>query len=299
MGKQTEEGTEQAQTFREPLEKLLRNRIRVEYDPEGPIELGTSKFGGKPHLPEGFDWPWYQGEVMEYHDRKFMTVPIYRPLAFLCQIDLGEAAPLDKEGLLPKSGLLSFFYEAESQLGGYTPEHKGCARVYYFPAGTALRETDFPGELPDYCRFPEQAITLEAAPSLPDWWDLEPDLREQFEDDYDLYDAAAEELDCEHEYASHLLGYPDLIQNPMGEDCEMIARGYDCGNGPVDLPPEKKAEIEAAAKDWTLLFQMGSVEYGDDFELMFGDAGCIYFWIRKQDLAEKNFDRVWLILQCS
>ena len=55
--------------------------------------------------------------------------------------------------------------------------------------------------------------------------------------------------------------------------------------------------IEAAAGDWVLLFQMGTVE-DEDFELMWGDCGCIYFWIKKQDLAAGNFDRVWLILQC-
>ena len=31
---------------------------------------------------------------------------------------------------------------------------------------------------------------------------------------------------------------------------------------------------------------------------MWGDCGCIYFWLKKQDLAAGNFDRVWLILQC-
>ena len=52
------------------------------------------------------------------------------------------------------------------------------------------------------------------------------------------------------------------------------------------------------SKQWMLLFQMGTVE-SDDYELMFGDCGHIYFWIKKSDLAAKNFDNVWLILQCS
>jgi uncharacterized protein YwqG len=32
--------------------------------------------------------------------------------------------------------------------------------------------------------------------------------------------------------------------------------------------------------------------------MMWGDAGRLYFWIRKQDLAEQSFDAVWAILQC-
>ena len=43
--------------------------------------------------------------------------------------------------------------------------------------------------------------------------------------------------------------------------------------------------------------RLDTVECGD-FELMFGDCGHIYFYITKEDLAARRFDRVWLILQC-
>ena len=46
-----------------------------------------------------------------------------------------------------------------------------------------------------------------------------------------------------------------------------------------------------------LLFQLDTVESGG-FELMFGDCGHIYFYITKEDLAARRFDRIWLILQC-
>ena len=46
-----------------------------------------------------------------------------------------------------------------------------------------------------------------------------------------------------------------------------------------------------------LLFQLDTVELGD-FELMFGDCGHIYFYITKEDLAARRFDRIWLVLQC-
>ena len=50
-------------------------------------------------------------------------------------------------------------------------------------------------------------------------------------------------------------------------------------------------------KDWILLMQMSELEIGD-YGLYFGDSGKIYFNIRKEDLKNKNFDNVWLILQC-
>lgn len=277
------------------LEQAERNRIRVEYLPgEAPMRLGCSKFGGKPHLPEGFRWPRYEGKSWD-------RTTAERPLSFLCQFDLREAAAQDREKRLPGEGLLSFFYELEAQPWGYVPEHRGGARVYWFPEGTELTETDFPEALEEYCRLPELAIRLEAAPSLPAWDDLDsgaPELARLFgEDEYGRYSELARGMGC-WEYSSHLLGWPDLIQNPMGEQCERIARGISCGSGPVPLSPEEQEEIATAAADWVLLFQMGSVDGGDDFELTFGDCGCIYFWIRKQDLAERRFDRVWLILQC-
>ena len=43
-----------------------------------------------------------------------------------------------------------------------------------------------------------------------------------------------------------------------------------------------------------LLFQLDTVEQGN-FELMFGDCGHIYFYITKEHLAARRFDRIWLI----
>lgn len=31
---------------------------------------------------------------------------------------------------------------------------------------------------------------------------------------------------------------------------------------------------------------------------MWGDAGMLYYWIRRQDLAQGNFDNVWMTMQC-
>ena len=60
---------------------------------------------------------------------------------------------------------------------------------------------------------------------------------------------------------------------------------------------KSEEEIKKASKDWILLFQMDTVE-SDNYELMFGDCGHLYFWIKKEDLANKNFENIWLILQC-
>ena len=48
-------------------------------------------------------------------------------------------------------------------------------------------------------------------------------------------------------------------------------------------------------KDWRLLLQIDSDE---NCEMMWGDVGRIYFWIKTEDLKNRDFEKVWLILQC-
>ena len=99
---------------------------------------------------------------------------------------------------------------------------------------------------------------------------------------------------------SQLLGWPDVIQNSMFEECDIAAKGYYLGNpeGWRKIPKDIRQEAEQTAKDrWMLLLQLDTVEC-DDFELMFGDCGHIYFYITKEDLKARRFDNIWLILQC-
>ena len=97
---------------------------------------------------------------------------------------------------------------------------------------------------------------------------------------------------------SQLLGWPDVIQNSMFDECDLVSQGYYLGDGWLNIPKEVRQRAEETARDrWMLLFQLDTVEQGD-FELMFGDCGHIYFYITKEDLAARRFDRIWLVLQC-
>ena len=89
-----------------------------------------------------------------------------------------------------------------------------------------------------------------------------------------------------------LFGYPNVIQNPMEEECEACFRGFRQGNQEdyAAISEMEKADIAEKAKEWILLFQMSTVET-DNYELMFGDCGSIYFWIRKEDLKNADLTR--------
>ena len=96
-----------------------------------------------------------------------------------------------------------------------------------------------------------------------------------------------------------LLGHPELIQGEYWEECEGAAgKNIYYGSAPIKYgSDEVKKSIKENAKDWILLMQVSELEIGD-YGLYFGDSGKIYFNIRKEDLKNKNFDNVWLILQC-
>lgn len=276
------------------LPQLYRGRIDSRFVPaQGKLAVGASKFGGRPDVPADFIWPVFETQTREDDQVK------ERPLAFLAQFDCAQLAPLDPEGLLPKEGLLSFFYELESQRWGYDPKDAGCARVFWFEG--PLAPAEFPAELEEDFRLPEMAAQLSGATDAPDFQDACPALEYPWTaNDYRIFDQARRELGMDYPAnRSQLLGWPDIIQNNMTLQCELISRGYYLGGSWEKIPLEERSALRTpSVRDWQLLFQLDTVENGD-FELMFGDCGRIYFYIRREDLAQRRFDRVWLIQQCS
>src|SRR5262245_49418102 len=70
------------------------------------LPLGASRIGGCPDLPKGTNWPRRSDaageDPAEWEDNS--------PLRFIMQVNLAEVAPFDVADVLPKTGLLSFFY---------------------------------------------------------------------------------------------------------------------------------------------------------------------------------------------
>ena len=69
---------------------------------------------------------------------------------------------------------------------------------------------------------------------------------------------------------------------------------------PEETKKEKSAEeYKGAEQDWVLLLQLGTIEDEESNNcLMWGDGGYLYFWIRRDDLAARRFDRTVMVLQC-
>jgi uncharacterized protein YwqG len=91
-------------------------------------------------------------------------------------------------------------------------------------------------------------------------------------------------------------GHPDQMQGDMALECAAVATGRHWG-APYEGPgPDPWAQVfRKSSSQWRLLLQVPTVER---IGMMWGDAGCLYYWIRDDDLNAQRFERCWLILQC-
>lgn len=272
--------------IREAVLSLKRQSIVME-TAEGSPAPDQSKIGGKPFLPADFVWP-------TFTDKAENTT---RPLSFLCQIKLSDVKEFDTEGLLPNKGILSFFYECESFRWGFDPEDRGCARIFYFESTESFVSHSLPIDIAEEYTVPEIAVKFQTKASFPDYEELY--LHSDIGCDWEQYDEIIEDIGGNTADCHKLLGYADVIQNEMLTDCERISRGYYCGDPEAyeKISENDEASIQESARDWTLLLQLSTIEK-DGFELMWGDCGMLYFYVRKQDLKEKRFENAWFSLQC-
>ncbi len=125
------------------------NSIRLKtFQPAEKLPVGNSKFLGNPDVWEGFEWPaiWVDGEMYD--------------LTFLCQINCSQAAPFDTEHILPKTGMLYFFYDLDEM--PWESSDPDAARVIYYNGDmSALREMVLVDENGAEIAFREQGIEFE------------------------------------------------------------------------------------------------------------------------------------------
>jgi uncharacterized protein YwqG len=231
-----------------------------------------SFFGGNPPLPAGTAWPSKGGA----------------PLTFLACLDLASLQAVVPVVWLPASGRLLFFYDDKNQPWGFDPKDRGGWAVML--AGDDP-ETPAPPAVTSLSR---RAITFHAIDSYPSWERAEVAA-------LGLDDAEAEALieassAVYGEQPCHQVGgFPAPIQgDEMELESQLASNGLYVGDA-SGYESGKAAELRDGAKDWRLLLQFDS---DDDLDVMWGDAGMLYFWVREQDARAGRFGDVWLVMQC-
>ena len=188
------------------------------------------------------------------------------PLSLLLQIDCADLAVHDRERLLPQSGHLYFFYELSKM--DWDNAHHGVKVIYNETPAEQLHREPNPDMLKPENRLSERRVVFSLHKCLPD--PNERDLSDRVDGQYsedDYFDAC----DWSNDFGDYgsMLGFASIIQNPICDDLESNV----------------------------LLLQLFTIEE-TDLTLMFGDCGIIYFYISREDLVGRNFDRVDFELQC-
>lgn len=246
------------QSLHAPLSERLRPAIalRATRAEDENIAVGTSKFGGTPDVPAGFEWPMWQ-EV---------------PINFMAQINLDEIAAFDVENVLPSSGVLSFFYydlnpeEDDPLLVHGLEEEKGAWRVFHFTS--PLERTEGPLGWKNESSIGSGRMTASLLVDLPqrpleisdDW------SNEQWQ----IHESLMERLAIEKPHL--MLGYP-------------VPHWWDARIDAARITGRGEAE------DWVLLLQLNSDE---ELHWNWGDVGSLFYLVHRDDLKAGDFSRVWL-----
>jgi uncharacterized protein YwqG len=281
-------------SYARPNIRLLpTSTLEVDTTPQG-----SSKLGGGPDLPVGADWPTRSAYRYPRDEDDFRSPSAWeeRPLHFIAQINLRDVASAGGVLPLPSSGLLLFFYDIDVQPWGFDPNDSPGWCVLHVGEGAPIKRRLNPaGES-------SKARPIELVPSegLSEWGWIEEQIdndvrygREWFREELQkLTDDDLERIS----YGGHVFGgWPNLVQNPMELECEMVSNGVYAGN-PEAYDDPRMPEFRERASDWRLLLQINS---DDELDWMWGDSGKIYFLCREGDIANRRFERSWTILQCT
>src|SRR5579859_1840855 len=250
-----------------------------------------------PDLPRELSWPEWQGA----------------PLGFITQLNLPELALYDREGALPRTGMLSFFYDAEQRAFGFDAAERDAWRVLYYDGDLAqLARTPAPPTLPAEGTYPACALECSTEWTLPPLESLHLErvgitweamygpssATEQARAEGDRYLELCESLARlygDADLLHRVLGHPDPVQGDMQLECQLASHSLYTGNASGYRDP-RAASLRAGATDWRLLLQIDS---DDEAGMMWGDVGRIYYWIQQERLAKRDFSNVWFAYQCS
>ncbi|MFD8688621.1 YwqG family protein [Streptomyces sp. NPDC059651] len=260
---------------------LLRPGVRLQVA-TGPDAV-VGRLGGLPGLPAATEWPVWEGNG---------------PLSFVASIDCARLPTSAPDIGLPTAGTLLFFYfdgqldDGDALVLAEDRESWAGARVLYVAAGEEVAEREAPAELTPY-----PVVTLTARTEMTATEPWHPSVRAAFAPDapmrnrYDHPVCSQKFLDAlgefDGEVGHRIGGHPHSIQNPVEIE---IAEAVLDGQVPWDDP-----RLSEEAGGWVLLAQFDSEDAAD---MMWGDAGALYWLIRPEDLAERRFERAMFTWQC-
>lgn len=248
------------------LEASKLDCIAIQAVPVESMKLEQSKFGHYPKIPAGFEYP--KGSAGDY---------LY-PLA---QVNFREVPPLAG---YPESGFLQFYisvYEDAYGMDFANRQSQKDFRVLYFEEqAVENHQTDF--------SFLKDVMATENSPVFKPHT-LSFSAKEEYFGMGDIhYEAGPGKLVMEIA-ARHTAIEDELMESLYDEHSP---NGHKIG-GYAYFTQSDPREYNDAVKDYILLFQIDS-----DKEIMWGDVGVANFFIHRDDLARKDFSKVFYSWDC-
>jgi uncharacterized protein YwqG len=258
--------------------QLVREAVHIRRDCSDKSRQNhfVSRFGGIPDLPVHVAWPRNRGI----------------PLSCVAQINLSELPNFHDRNLLPNTGMLYFFYDSTKVFNGSELTEGTGFAVYYselVEEGRSIFEIK-PPDLHEQDIFLPARLSFEIVESFPDapmeFSPLE-NIRLTDQQHGDYFELAGK-LSFFEEH--QLLGNPSSRERSVASICQELWLEEE------GMEATEKAVIDGM-QDWVLLLQvatdneLGMYWPDEDFEA----DSLLYFMIRKYDLLEKRFDRVWMV----
>lgn len=238
-------------------------------DIEAP--LGSTKFGGAPHVKESFKWPHIDNE----------------PYLFLGQLNLNQLNEKFRHGAMATTGMLYVFLRPTMLFLGNAKDALNVKMVYVDfeedNPSLLVEETDAP-------LLSEHVVTLLPQPSYAPIDD--PRLQIYYEDptikaDYEKL--LANEIT--HKDSPKVFGYPDMYYYDMPTTCQ--CHSTNMSMDALDTMDEDERHLFNIGKQqWVHLLQVPTSMFDDNDLLL---EGTLHFWIHRSDLMNLNFTKVWVI----
>jgi uncharacterized protein YwqG len=255
------------------IEKLVRGFARSTVRVKLTDRPTRSHFGGPAELPRGMTIP-----------------PRVCPLALLARISLTELQAAAPTEWLPKSGALLVFADIERWFD-ILPKDPSAYLVLHVedlaqPVDARTKKK--------HARPRARNIAFERTETLPSRERSRIQALALTDDEESAYH------DLRHALLGGLTrhqvdGFPNDIQHDEEEfGCQLAHTGIDARDFVGDND-SRDAAVEAAQRDWRLLFQFDS---DDDLDVMWGDAGTLYFFVREEDARRGDFSGVRASWQC-
>jgi uncharacterized protein YwqG len=269
---------------KEKLVRLIRPTIGIKTKSidDIKIEVGKSKIGGKPDLPQGFVWPKIDN----------------KPLLFCAQYNLSEIQAFDSENMLPNKGMFYIFLNINDKWGEFSVLEQDHQFIY--TEHEQLFRTDFPDDYRTNGDFQSATIKYFQFFTLPD--DENYRLKVFNEKNKDFYfhfyqpfeEFMEDELFPESISLNQILGYDRSIQSSVVYD--FASKELNLYTKDVDEYRKQWNEILELSKSYELLLQLDCDDCNTNLN-KFGGSGTFYFGIKQSDLNVKSFKNVCMSFQ--